>query len=652
MADRPNRPNRPIRPRQGAPAGRRKRRVVIDTGAARPRQDGRQRRDQQEQKPKEKTPVAPLTGPVTVESGVTVKDLSQALGVPVPKLITILMGLGAPKTVTQSLADEEVQLIGTEVGREVNIKHAAEEELEPEAYEDAESDLEARPPVVTIMGHVDHGKTTLLDAIRQTAVVETEAGGITQHIGAYQVQHDGRKLTFLDTPGHEAFTAMRARGAKVTDIAVLVVAADDGVMPQTRESISHARAAEVPIVVAVNKIDLPDANADRARNELAAEGLQPEEWGGTTQFSEVSAKQGEGLDDLLEKVLLVADAELELTPNPKAEASGPIIESRLDVGRGPAATMLVHRGPQEAGDAIVAGDAWGKVRALYDFRGEKIKEARPGDPVEILGFDHPPPAGEQARVVENERQARGYAQVRGERLRREQLAQRRVGVSLESLFEQIQEGAVQDLNLVLKGDVVGSVEAALSELQKIQHAEVRVNVIHQGVGGITENDIMLASASNAMVVGFNVRPNAEARQLADREGVEIRTYRVIYQLTEDIEQALVGMLKPIRTEETIGEVEVRQLFRVSRLGTIAGSYVTSGRVRRNSSVRILRDGTVVYETKISQLKRFKDDVREVEEGFECGILLEGFNDVKEGDVLEVYETREVERTDLETPPGG
>jgi translation initiation factor IF-2 len=650
MADRPNRPNRPIRPRQGAPAGRRKRRVVIDTGAARPRQDGRQRRDQQEQKPKEKTPVAPQTGPVTVESGVTVKDLSQALGVPVPKLITILMGLGAPKTVTQSLADEEVELIATEVGREVNIKHAAEEELEPEVYEDDEADLSARPPVVTIMGHVDHGKTTLLDAIRKTAVVETEAGGITQHIGAYQVVHDGRRITFLDTPGHEAFTAMRARGAKVTDIAVLVVAADDGVMPQTRESISHARAAEVPIVVAVNKIDLPDANTDRVRTELAAEELQPEEWGGTTQFALVSAKQGEGLDDLLEKVLLVADAELELTANAKAEASGPIVESRLDVGRGPAATMLVHRGTLRVGDAIVAGDAWGKVRALYNFRGEKVKEATPGDPVEILGFDHPPPAGEYARVVENERAARGFAQTRGERLRREQFASRpAVGVTLETLFTQLQAGAVQDLNLVLKGDVVGSVEAAISELAKIQHPEVRVNVIHQGVGGITENDIMLASASNAMVVGFNVRPNAEARQLADREGVEIRTYRVIYQLTEDIEQALIGMLKPVTEERTLGEVEVRQLFRVSRLGTIAGSYVTSGTVRRNANVRIVRDGTVIYETRIAQLKRFKDDVREVEEGFECGILLEGFNDLKEGDVLEVYETREVERTDLETP---
>ncbi|MGB2953775.1 MAG: translation initiation factor IF-2 [Gaiellaceae bacterium] len=649
MASGSNRPNRPIRPRQGAPGARRKRRVVIDSGAARPRPDSRQARERPTDG-RTKTPAPPPTGPATVESGVTVKDLSQALGVPMPQIITILMGLGVMKTATQSLSDEEVELISAELKREVTIKHAAEEEPEPEEFEDADEDLVPRPPVVTIMGHVDHGKTTLLDAIRETSVVETEAGGITQHIGAYQVEHNGRRITFLDTPGHEAFTAMRARGAKITDIAVLVVAADDGVMPQTRESISHARAAEVPIVVAINKIDLPAADPNRVRGDLAGEGLQPEDWGGATQFSEVSAKAKQNLEDLLEKVLLVADAELELTANPTAEASGPIIESRLDVGRGPAATMLVHRGTLRVGDAVVAGDAWGKVRALYNFKGEKVREARPGEPVEILGFDKPPPAGELCRVVENERRARELANSRGERLRREQLAQQRPsGVSLETLFEAMQEGEVQDLNLVLKGDVQGSVEAALGELAKIQHPEVRVNVIHQGVGGITGNDIMLASASNAMVVGFNVRPNAEARELADREGVEIRTYRVIYQLTEDIEQALVGMLRPVTTEETIGEAEVRQLFRVSRLGTIAGSYVTSGTVRRGARVRVVRDGTVIQETSIAQLKRFKDDVREVTEGFECGILLDGFNDVKEGDVLEVYETREVERTDLSEP---
>jgi translation initiation factor IF-2 len=645
-----NRPNRPVRPRSGGGSGRRKRRVVIDTGAARPRQDSRQARERTDSRPRQQQPVAAPTGPVTVPSGVTVKDLSQALGIPVAQIIKIMMGLGEMVTITQSLTDDAVQLIATEVEREVNIKRAADEEEEVEVYEDSEDELEDRPPVVTIMGHVDHGKTTLLDAIRETSVVETEAGGITQHIGAYQADHDGRKITFLDTPGHEAFTAMRARGAKVTDIAVLVVAADDGVMPQTKESISHARAADVPIVVAVNKIDLPDANTDRVKTELAAEELQPEDWGGATQYSEVSAKQGQNLDDLLERILLVADAELELKANPNAEGSGPIIESRLDVGRGPVATMLVHRGTLRVGDAIVAGDAWGKVRALYNYRGEKIREARPGDPVEILGFDKPPAAGEHARVVENERAARHSAQTRGERLRREQLAQqtkRRTG--LENVFAQLQEGVAQDLNLVLKGDVVGSVEAAVGELAKIEHPEVGVNVIHQGVGGITEGDVMLASASNAMIVGFNVRPNAEARALADREGVEIRTYRVIYQLTEDIEQALVGMLKPTQIEETIGEAEVRALFRVSRLGTIAGCYVTNGVVRRNAQVRVVRDGTVIQETGIADLKRFKDDVREVQEGFECGIRLEGFNDVKEGDVLELYETRQVERTDLSTP---
>ena len=623
--------------------------MVIEGGGG--RSAGRQARDRSSAPPQPRQPPAPPpSGPITVESGVTVKDLSQGLGVPMPELIKILMGLGQMRTATQSLSDEEVEIIGTELDREITIKHAAEEELEPAAYDDAEADLAPRPPVVTIMGHVDHGKTTLLDAIREAAVVETEAGGITQHIGAYQADVGGRKITFLDTPGHEAFTAMRARGAKVTDIAVLVVAADDGVMPQTKESISHARAAEVPIVVAVNKMDVPDANVDRVKSELAAEGLQPEDWGGTTQFSAVSAREKENIGDLLEKILLVADAELDLRANPDADASGVVIESRLDVGRGPVSTVLVHRGTLRVGDAAVAGDASGKVRALYDYRGEKVKQAGPGEPVEVLGFDHPPSAGEFVRVVEHERQAKHLANVRAERLRREQLAQRpRRRVSLETLHDDLQAGEVQDLNIVLKGDVQGSVEALLGELQKIQHPEVRVGVIHTGVGGITENDVNLASASDALVVGFNVRPSADARALAEREGVDIRTYRVIYQLTDDIQKALVGMLSPVETEETLGEAEVRALFRVSRLGTIAGCMVTTGVVRRGAKVRVIRDGTVIYDTSIAQLKRFKDDAREVSEGFECGILLDGFNDVKEGDVLEVYETREVERTDLDTP---
>jgi translation initiation factor IF-2 len=649
MADR----QRPLRPRGGAPGGRRKRRVVIDTQAARPRPDARQQRDAPKQPREPQQAPAQQTGPVKVNSGATVKELSAALGIAVPQIMKVLMGLGTMKTVTQSLTDEEIELIASELEREVEIKHADEEELEPETYEDAPEDLSPRPPVVTIMGHVDHGKTTLLDAIRESAVVETEAGGITQHIGAYQVDHDGRRVTFLDTPGHEAFTALRARGAKVTDIAVLVVAADDGVMPQTVESINHARAAEVPIVVAVNKIDRDDANPQRVRQELVAHDLQPEEWGGTTQFADVSAKTHTGLEDLVDRILLVADAELELEANSKAEASGPIIESRLDVGRGPVATMLVTRGTLQVGDAIVAGDAWGKVRALHDYRGEKVKEAGPGTPVEILGFDKPPAAGEQARVVENDRQARHLAGLRGQRLRAEQLARTaKKGVSLEELFTQMEEGALQELNLVVKADVQGSIEAVVGELGKIEHPEVGVNVIHTGIGAIAESDVMLASASNAIVLGFNVRPNAEARALAEREGVDLRTYRVIYQLTDDIRQALVGMLSPEQREETLGEAEVRALFRASRLGVIAGCYVTNGVIRRNAQIRVVREGTVVYETTIASLKRFKDDVREVQEGFECGILLEGFNDVKEGDVLEAYETRQIERTDLEVTDGG
>src|SRR3954463_12277338 len=646
-------PNRPIRPRGGGPKG--PRRVVIDQGGGRPGQGQRQRPgerppDRGRRQPREV--VAP-TGPVTVESGVTLRDFSQALGVSMPQIIKLLMNLNTMKTATQSLTDDEVMLIAAELEREVTIKHAEDDDSEPETFEDAEETLEARPPVVTIMGHVDHGKTTLLDAIRKTSVVTTEAGGITQHIGAYQADHNGRRITFLDTPGHEAFTAMRARGAKVTDIAVLVVAADDGVMPQTKESIAHARAAEVPIVVAVNKIDLPDANTDRVKSELAQEGLQPEEWGGSTQFSDVSAKQAQNLDDLLEKVLLVADLELEgLKANPNAEASGPIIESRLDVGRGPVATMLVQRGTLKVGDAVVAGDAYGRVKALFDYKGERRESAGPGEPIEILGFDKPPGAGELARVVENDREARDLANRRGERLRREQLAAVRPGgsVSLEGLYEQLQAGEVSDLNLIVRGDVVGSVEAVVSELSKFEHPEVRLNVIAEGVGAITQNDIMLASASAALVVGFNVRPNAEARELAAREGVEIRTYDVIYKLTEEIEQALVGKLAAVTTEETIGEAEVRALFRVSRLGTIAGCMVTDGVVRRNGSVRVIRDGAVIYTTTIAQLKRFKDDAREVAEGFEGGILLEGFNDVKEGDVLEMFEMREVERTSLDEAP--
>jgi translation initiation factor IF-2 len=544
-----------------------------------------------------------------------------------------------------SLTDEAVDLIAEEFKREVIIQHAADEEEEEVTFEDEAADLEPRPPVVTIMGHVDHGKTTLLDSIREASVVSTEAGGITQHIGANQDDvANGRKVTFLDTPGHEAFTAMRARGAKVTDVAVLVVAADDGVMPQTIEAIDHARAAGVPIVVAVNKIDRPDAQPEKVRSELVNHGLQPEEWGGETIFVDVSAKAKQNLDQLLEMLLLQSDV-LELKANPHAPASGVIVESRLDVGRGAVATVLVQRGTLHVGDAVVASDAWGKVKALNDYNGKRVREAGPGMPVEILGFDKPPGAGELLRVVENERVARQSAQKRAVRLRAEVMARRNKAVSLEDLFGAMQEGALKELNLIIKADVQGSVEAAEGELQKISHPEVAVRVIHSGVGGITASDVNLAAASNAIIVGFNVRPNAEARSLAEREGVDIRTYRVIYQLTEDIQRALIGMLAPEQVEEVMGEVEVRKLFKVSRLGTIAGCMVTSGVVQRGAQVRVVRDGTIVHEGRIDSLKRFQDDAREVTQGFECGLTIEGYNDLKEGDVLEVYTVKEVARTE-------
>jgi translation initiation factor IF-2 len=639
-AQQPGQPARHARPQRGAQPGRR-RRVVIDAQAG--RKPG-QKRDRGGPKPEAKREADVPTGPVKVPSGVTVKDLAEKLGVSPAKIIGYMMGQGELVHQNVSLSDDAVELIAIEFEREIVVQHAADEEDEVLAFDDPDEALVARSPVVTIMGHVDHGKTTLLDSIRESSVVTTEAGGITQHIGAYQVDVDGgRKVTFLDTPGHEAFTAMRARGAKVTDVAVLVVAADDGVMPQTVEAIDHAKAANVPIVVAVNKIDKADASPERVRGELVNHGLQPEEWGGQTIFVDVSAKAKQNLEQLLEMLLLQADI-LELRANPKADASGVIIESRLDVGRGPVATMLVQRGTLRVGDAVVAGDSWGRVKALNDYNGKRVKEAGPAVPVEILGFDKPPPAGELCRVVENDRVARQLAQKRAQRLRAEMLARRSKAVSLEDLFSAMQEGAVQELSLIIKADVQGSVEAAEGEIAKIQHPEVSVNVIHSGVGGITASDINLAAASNAIVVGFNVRPNAEAKALAEREGVDIRTYRVIYQLTEDIQQALIGMLAPEQVEEVLGEAEVRQTFKVSRLGTIAGCMVTSGNLVRGAQVRIVRDGAIIHDGRIGTLKRFQEDVREVAQGFECGLTIENFNDVKEGDVLEAYTVREVARS--------
>jgi translation initiation factor IF-2 len=561
----------------------------------------------------------------------------------VPEIIKQLMTMGEMVTLTQTLSDEAISVLAEALDKEVEVVHADQAGDDEPMFEDAAEDLVERPPVVTIMGHVDHGKTSLLDAIRQTNVVKGEAGGITQHIGAYQVQHDGRTITFLDTPGHEAFTAMRARGARVTDVAVIVVAADDGVKPQTDEAIDHSKAAEVPILVAVNKIDKEGADPTRVRTELTQRGLQPAEWGGDTEFVDVSAKTHENLEDLLETILVVTELE-DLKANPHADASGVVIESKLDPGRGPVVTVLIQRGTLHVGDALVAGSHWGKVRAMQDYQGERLKEAVPGQPVEVLGFDGVPDAGDTFRVVDNDRTARQQANERAVRLRNEAQA-RRAGrkVSFDDIFKGIQEGAVQELNLVLKADVSGSLEAFEDEIARLPQTEVQVNVVRSGVGGISESDVMLAAASDAVILGFNVRPVGDARAAAEREGVEIRGYSVIYKALDDLRDAMQGMLAPEEVEETVGTVEVRATFRASRIGTIAGCYVTDGTIRRGAKVRVVRDGTVIYDTTIDSLKRFNDDVREVATGFECGIVLANYQDVKEGDVLEAYETRKVER---------
>jgi translation initiation factor IF-2 len=636
------------------PGGRR--RVVIDSQASRRTQGGpsnqpqrRPRRGRRRRGTYDDT-IAPIdnsameaTDLVRVSSGSTVKDVAEYLGVPVPEVIKKLMSLGEMATLTQTLSDDAIQVLADEFEKKVEIVHAADDvDLEP-VFQDAEDELIERPPVVTIMGHVDHGKTSLLDAIRETEVVAGEAGGITQHIGAYQVHHGGKEITFLDTPGHEAFTAMRARGARVTDLAVIVVAADDGVKPQTEEAIDHAKAAEVPIIVAVNKIDKEGAQPERVRTEMTQHGLQPAEWGGDTEFVDVSAKTRVGLDSLLDTIQVVTDLE-ELKANQEAEASGTVIESKLDPGRGPVVTILIQRGTMRVGDALVAGAHFGRVRAMHDFIGEKLKRAMPGQPVEVLGFDGVPEAGELVRVVENERRARQLAGERANRLKTEALA-RRSGrkVSLEDVFKLAQEGTVKELALVIKADVAGSLEAIEDEIAKLPQQEVKVNIIHRGVGGINESDVILAAASEGVILGFNVRPIGDARQVAEREGVEIRSYSVIYRAIEELRSAMQGMLEPAEVETPLGQAEVRQLFKASRIGTIAGSFVTEGTVARGSSVRVVREGTVIYETTIESLRRFSEDVREVSAGFECGIVLTNFQDVHEGDLLETYETRRVER---------
>ncbi len=628
-------------PQQSRPQKKR-RRVVIDASA---RNRGGAARATAPAAPREpvRAPVEEKeperTGGVRVEPGASVKDLGDALGVPPTQVIKVLMGLGEMKTLTQTLSTEEIELVAEELG--VRVEIAAVEEPEPieVAPDDDPADLVEKPPVVTVMGHVDHGKTSLLDRIRRANVQSGEAGGITQHIGAYQVESDGRKVTFIDTPGHEAFTEMRARGARVTDVVVLVVAADDGIMPQTVEAIEHARAAEAPMVVALNKIDVPNANRDRVLGELSERELVPEVYGGDTVTVPVSAKTGEGIDDLLENILVVAELE-DLKANPKAPASGYVIEGERDPGRGPVATLLLSRGTLEKGDAVLAGTAYGRVRAMLDFTGRRVKEAGPGTPVEILGLSGVPEAGTRFEVVDHERIARDRAQQAEEKLRRQELAQ---GGSRRTLEELLGEGGTQDLNLVVKADVAGSVEALKEALARLSTDEVRVNIVRSGVGALTDSDVMLASASDGILLGFNVRPTNTAKQVAEREGVEIRTYEVIYKALEEIEAAMRGMLAPEIEERETGTAEVRQTFRVPNVGVVAGCYVTSGEIFRNNRVRVVRDGTVVYEGNIASLKRFRDDVRSVRESFECGIGVENFNDVKEGDVLEFFETVEVPR---------
>jgi translation initiation factor IF-2 len=585
--------------------------------------------------------------------GASLTDFAEKINGNPASLVQILFNLGEIITATQSVNDETLMLLGAELNFDVVVVSPEDEDrellesfdLEFGEDEGNEGDLIARPPVVTVMGHVDHGKTRLLDAIRNTDVIEGEAGGITQHIGAYQIHHGERAITFIDTPGHEAFTAMRARGAKVTDIAVLVVAADDGVKPQTVEALNHALAAEVPIVVAVNKIDKEGADPAKVRGQLTEYGLVAEEYGGTTMFIDVSAKQGLGINELLEAVLLTADASLDLRANPNQDAQGVAIEAHLDRGRGPVATVLVQRGTLRNGDSIVAGDAFGRVRAMMDEHGVLVDEATPSRPVQVLGLTSVPGAGDSFLVVEEDRIARQIAERRQARERNAQLAQSRGRRTLEDFLKQMEKGEAQELKLILKGDVSGSVEALEDALLNLDVGdEVSLRIIDRGVGAITETNVMLAAASDAIIIGFNVRPEGKTRELADREGIDIRYYTVIYQAIDEVESALKGLLKPEYEEVQLGTAEVREVYRSSKAGNIAGCLVRSGLIRRNSKARLIRDGAVVAENlSIDSLRRFKDDATEVRDGFECGIGLGSFNDVKEDDVIETYEMREKAR---------
>ncbi|HIE33336.1 MAG TPA: translation initiation factor IF-2, partial [Thermodesulfobacteriaceae bacterium] len=595
----------------------------------------------QEKKVERPPTLPPKKKKIKVHETIQVGELAKLMGVRAADVIRKFMELGTMVTINQSIDAETAAIVASEFGYEVEAATVEEEAL-LEYVPPSPEELKPRPPIVTVMGHVDHGKTTLLDAIRHTDVAAKEAGGITQHIGAYKVKlPDGREITFIDTPGHEAFTSMRARGAQVTDIVILVVAADDGVMDQTREAIDHAKAAGVPIVVAINKIDKPEANPERVKTQLAELGLVPEEWGGETLVAEISAKKRQGIEDLLELVLLQAEM-LDLKAAPDRPARGRIIESRLDKGKGPVATVIIQEGTLREGDPFVAGMTYGRVRAMLDEYGRRLKEAPPATPVEILGFEEVPQAGDDFIVMPDEQKARRVAEYR-QRKAREAEAAKEARLSLEKVFEKLQEGEIKELKIVLKADVQGTLEALSEALRKLSTDEVRVNIIRSGIGAISESDVMLAAASEAIVIGFNVRPTSKAKEIAKQEKVDIRYYDVIYHALEEIKKALSGLLEPEYEERLLGVAEVRATFRVPKVGTVAGCYVKEGKIVRGGNVRLLREGVVVYTGKIASLKRFKEDVREVAAGYECGVGLENFNDIKEGDMLEVYEIVEIKR---------
>ncbi|MBY7143629.1 translation initiation factor IF-2 [Virgibacillus sp. NKC19-3] len=619
------------------------------TGQKKNSQPNKQNRNQKGKKGKEnksatnkQSTVNKIPERITYNDTLTVSELASKLHMQAAEIIKKLMNLGVMATKNQDLDDDTIELLCAEFNVEVEKEIILDDtDFEKYRVEENEADLIERPAVVTIMGHVDHGKTTLLDSIRHTKVTAGEAGGITQHIGAYQVEDQGKKVTFLDTPGHAAFTSMRSRGAQVTDIAILVVAADDGVMPQTVEAINHAKAAEVPIIVAVNKMDKEGANPDRVMQELTEYELIPEAWGGSTIFVNVTATKAEGIDDLLEMILLVSEVE-ELKANPNASASGTVIDAKLDKGRGPVATLLIENGQLNVGDSIVVGNTYGRVRAMVNDVGARVKKAGPSTPVEITGLNHVPQAGDQFMVFKDEKKARHIGEARAQQYIVENRSEQSK-VSLDDLFEQIKQGEMKEINIIIKADVQGSAEALAGSLGKINVEGVNIKIIHTGVGAISESDIILASASNAIVIGFNVRPDVNAKKAADTEKVDVRLHRVIYTAIEEIEAAMKGMLDPEYEEKVIGQIEVREIFKVSRIGTIAGSYVTDGKVTRDSGIRVIRDGVVQFEGEIAALKRFKDDVKEVAQNYECGITIKNFNDIKEGDVMEAFVMEEIER---------